>query len=352
MSNSSATIILFPPGRLVAGSMTEPQTTDQEGRPLLIKSGPNVGKPRVDYFFAVAIPKGAEPHWNQTAWGAELYRRGMADFPQGQWQLPTFAWKVTDGDSAVPNTKGRAPNSREGYPRHWVVAFSSGFAPKTFQMDGTMARTLDPAAIKLGNWVQVQGSVAGNDTTSKPGIFINHNMVALVGYDPAGEISVGPDPQSVGFGQAPLPPGVSTVPTAGIGAGALPPLPGAVAAPPLPGAVPPIPVPATAPPAPPAPPLAQTWPPQGWTAHPSAPGFYYQGNEVLSEADLRARNVTTPVAPPAVAPPPPIPTVPDPSILAPPAPVQHIMLTGQNYDAMRAKGWTDEQMIAAGHMAA
>lgn len=31
------------------------------------------------------------------------------------------------------------------------------------------------------------------------------------------------------------------------------------------------------------------FPPEGWTKHPSAEGFYYKGSEVLSEADLRAK---------------------------------------------------------------
>ena len=52
------------------------------------------------------------------------------------------------------------------------------------------------------------------------------------------------------------------------------------------------PAPVQAPPAP----VAPQWPPQGWTAHPQSPGWFYQGQEVLSEADLRAR-----VAPPAPA---------------------------------------------------
>jgi hypothetical protein len=45
---------------------------------------------------------------------------------------------------------------------------------------------------------------------------------------------------------------------------------------------PPPPVPAVV-----APDLA--FPPAGWTAHPSAPGYYYRGTEVLTEAALRAR---------------------------------------------------------------
>lgn len=60
--------------------------------------------------------------------------------------------------------------------------------------------------------------------------------------------------------------------------------------PPAPGAAP------AAPPAPntgymepPAPPAAPQFPPEGWLAHPSAPGYFYRGQEVLTEADLRAR---------------------------------------------------------------
>lgn len=60
---------------------------------------------------------------------------------------------------------------------------------------------------------------------------------------------------------------------------------------------------------PPPPPVQITnFPPQGWTAHPSAPGFYYAGQEVLSESDLRAR-YTPPPPPVVVAPPPPPPPV-------------------------------------------
>ena len=45
--------------------------------------------------------------------------------------------------------------------------------------------------------------------------------------------------------------------------------------------------------APPPPPVAAPtpapFPPAGWTLHPKAPGYYYKGQEVLTEADLRAR---------------------------------------------------------------
>jgi len=56
---------------------------------------------------------------------------------------------------------------------------------------------------------------------------------------------------------------------------------------------------ATVPPMPPAPPAAAPFPPAGWAPHPNYPGWYYRGQEVKSEADLRA--MAPPAAPPAPA---------------------------------------------------
>lgn len=198
-----------PVGRLVMGSLYKAQTTDAENRPLVVKSGPNAGQPRVDYFFAVAIPKGAETHWSQTEWGAKVWSAGHAGFPQGQANAPTFAWKVVDGDSIVPNRKGNKPSDREGYPGNWVISFSSGFAPKIFNKDGS-APIVEPNAVKLGYFVQVNGDVTDNGSMQQPGVFINHSMVALAAFGE--EISVGPDASSVGFGQGALPAGAMATP--------------------------------------------------------------------------------------------------------------------------------------------
>lgn len=64
---------------------------------------------------------------------------------------------------------------------------------------------------------------------------------------------------------------------------------------PLSGAVPPpVGVPAlpgvpVVPGVPGVPPVPAPFPPPGWTAHPTSPGWYYKGQEVLQEAALRAR---------------------------------------------------------------
>lgn len=42
------------------------------------------------------------------------------------------------------------------------------------------------------------------------------------------------------------------------------------------------------PPPPPPPVVAAPFPPAGWAEHPTAPGYFYRGQEVLTEAQLRA----------------------------------------------------------------
>lgn len=295
--------ILFPTGRLVMGSLYKPQDKDAEGKPLVVKSGPNTGQARVDYFFALAIAKQpGQTHWAQTPWGAEIWKAGHAGFPQAG-SVPTFAWKVVDGDSQVPNRKGKKPCDREGYPGHWVVTFSGGFAPKVYQIPpGAKDPVIwqQPDAVQLGDYVEVYGSCAGNGSQQQPGVFINHSMVCFRGY---GErIVVGPDAAAVGFGAAAVPPGASAVPTGA----ALAPQAGMPA---IPGA----PVPVAAPPAIPA---------ASIVPHMPVPG-----------------------APVAMPPTPPV-------AVAPAAPVHQMTpkAGGHTYEAMVAAGWTDDALRANGYM--
>ena len=206
---AESAIFTTPVGRLVAGSLYKGMDKDAEGRPLVVKTGASAGQPRLDYYFAVAIPKTGESHWNQTAWGKTIHQIGQQAFPAGQWQHPSFAWKVIDGDSTIPNKKGKTPVSREGFKGHWVLNFSSGYAPKIFNSNGTAPLT-EQGHVKLGYYVQVNCSVAGNGSQTQPGVYLNHNMVAFAAFGP--EIIVGPDPTEAGFGQSPLPAGASATP--------------------------------------------------------------------------------------------------------------------------------------------
>lgn len=318
--------ITTPVGRLVQGSLTKPNEKDAEGRPLVFKNGPNAGQPRVDWFIAIAIAKGAEaahgPYgWMATEWGAKIRQVGES-FLAHAAQLPGFAWKVTDGDSQVPNKNGRKPCDQEGHPGHWVLKFSGGYAPKCYTLTGgaTQPQAADGTAINPGDFVQVNFDVEPNGSASQPGVYLNHRMVCLLAYGQ--RITTGPDVAAAGFGAgAALPAGAMPTPPAGFTTAAVPPLPGAPA---IPGAALPPPV------VPAVPPVAALPPPVA----PVPP---------------------TPAAVPA------IPIVPNPAFLQvpgtpvpPQAPARRMLppANGASYEQLIAAGWTDATLVQNGLMAA
>ena len=336
--------ITSPVGRIVMGSLYEPSTTDAEGKPLVVKTGPNAGQPRVNYFFALAIPKGAEPHWAHTPWGQQIWNVGNQAFPNAA-QSPAFAWKIEDGDSQIPNKKGRKPCENEGWRGHWILKFSGGFAPKVYQQEGAgYVQVMQKDFCKPGYFVEVAFSVDGNGSQSQPGVYINHSMVCFRAYGP--EISFGPDVASAGFGQSALPAGASMTPPAGAipmpqapaaapAAYAPPALPGApvgYAPPPVPVGIPQIPGVAPAP-------LA----PAGFAPTPSVPA---PGAPAPIPVTPNPGFVQVP--PPAAAP---APMAPPP---APAAPVRQMTAAAQGipYESYIQQGWTDAMLVQNGLMLA
>ena len=340
--------ITSPVGRIVMGSLYDPSTTDAEGKPLVVKTGPNAGQPRVNYFFALAIPKGAEPHWAHTPWGQQIWNVGNQAFPNAA-QSPAFAWKIEDGDSQIPNKKGRKPCDNEGWREHWILKFSGGFAPKVYQQEGAgYVQVMQKDFCKPGFFVEVAFSVEGNGSQSQPGVYLNHSMVCFRAYGQ--EITFGPDVASAGFGAAPLPAGASMTPPAGAipmpqapaaapagyapppAPGAMPAAPGAYAPPPVPAGVPQIPGVAPAP-------LA----PAGSVPMPSAPA---PGAPAPIPVTPNPGFVQVP--PPAAAP---APMAPPP---APVAPVRQMTAAanGVTYEAYVAAGWSDAQLVKNGLMLA
>jgi hypothetical protein len=209
------TQILTPVGRLVQGDCFVPQTTDSEGKPLLIKNGPNAGQPRVEYYIAVAIPKTDQGF---AAIWAQMHGFSKQSFPAlfdaaGNCLNPAFAFKMTDGDSQVPNSKNAKPCDKEGFPGNWILGFSGGFAPKCYTAGGAELIT-NPEMLKRGYFIRIYGNLASNKSQQQPGIYLNHSMVEMVGYGE--EINSGPSGDAV-FGAAPagaLPAGASATPLA------------------------------------------------------------------------------------------------------------------------------------------
>ena len=320
--------ITSPVGRIVMGSLYDPSTTDAEGKPLVVKTGPNAGQPRVNYFFALAIPKGPEPHWAHTPWGQQIWNVGNQAFPNAA-QSPAFAWKIEDGDSQIPNKKGRKPCQNEGWPGHWILKFSGGFAPKVYQQEGAgYVQVMQKDFCKPGYFVEVAFSVEGNGSQSQPGVYLNHSMVCFRAYGP--EISFGPDVASAGFGAAPLPAGASMTPLAG--AIPMPQAPAAAPTMPLPPGLPQVPGVAPAP-----------LPQGGFAPMPSAPA---PGAPAPIPVTPNPGFVQVP--PPAAAP--------DPmaSPPAPAAPVRQMTAAAQGipYESYVAQGWTDAQLVQNGLMLA
>lgn len=331
--------ILFPPGRVVQGSLYKAQDKDfTTGQPRVFPAGhPKAGQPKISYFFAVAVPKvQGETAWWDTVWGKRAVAVATAAWPRGEWQTPTFAWKMEDGDSLVPNKKGRKNAETEGFPGNWIINFSSGYPPKIFLpvQGGAAQPIVEPDVVKLGFWVEVLGSLRSNETQGNPGIYVNHDMVAFRGRDK--EIFAGPDPATIPFGQSAVPSHVTMAPIAGA-AGFPAAVPGA---PGVPGQFP---SPAG---------LARPGVPGGMpSAGPGAPTMVQPSASFIAPPG----GVNSPVAPAGVgAPPAPSHGAAPPSAYVDPlgAPAGHRMANpqGATYQAYRTNNWSDAQMIAQGAM--
>jgi hypothetical protein len=305
-----------PVGRIVWGSLYEPNTKDFDGNSLTIKKGPDAGKPTQRYEFGLAVPKTQAHFANEPGWGQLIWATAHAAFPGGDASpvmRPDFSWKITDGDSAVipPKSKSKVkPCDREGFKGHWVLKYSSSFAPKIYDARDINNPVLleGKDAIVPGYVVQVIGSVAGN-TGNSPGIYLNHVAVGLRAYLP--EIRTSGVDVTGKFGGA-LPPGASNVPAAGFAAPAVPSAaPAPAPAVPAPAAL--FPMYAAAAPLP----AAAAPPPTAVVPAPAIMGI--------------------PVAPAVPAPPP----------AAPPAVAS--IHKGHPIAAWQANGWTLEQLRADGY---
>lgn len=201
-----------PVGRLVQGSAHEATTTDQQGRPLLVKSGPNVGKPMQKWFFALAIPKSDASFQALHQMMQASARTGFPTLfnPQGQCIRPDFAWKLVDGDSQTPNQNNKRPCDQEGFAGCWVLKFSTSLkAPRCYDSSNN---PIEGNTIKPGYWIRVSGSVEANGDMGKPGLYLNPNLIQLCGYGP--EISYGISAAEAFAQPVALPPGASAAPVA------------------------------------------------------------------------------------------------------------------------------------------
>ena len=303
-------------GRLVQGDCFVGRKTNKQGQPL----GKDAqGNDKQNFYIGVAIPK-TDPWFVNELWPI-MNACGKAGYPHlfntnGECVRQDFSWKFLDGDTAI-DEQGKPYSEREGFAGHYVLRFSSSFAPKVYTARGEQLIT-DPNMVKRGYYVRVVGSVKDNAPSQSPGVYLNMYMIELCGYGP--EIVGGPDAQQAFATPALLPVGASTTPVAS----------GAPLAPPsnTPGApTPPVSTP-------PAPPVTITPTPQPGAVPPTIP-----------QNIQPATNILNPPAPPAPAPP----------VTAPAAYTGVTMsdaakAAGYTYEGLKGSGWSDQQMYDAGYI--
>jgi hypothetical protein len=206
--------ITTPVGRLVGGHpMVANAVTDQKtGQPKFQQDGVT---PRTESYLGVAIPKGPEQHWNQTEWGAAIWNKAATDWPRGESGTPSFAWKITDGDSQIPNKRGRKPCEREGYPGHWVLQLSTGLPIKCYHAGKyePIHQIQNLNDIKPGDYCRVLVSVRGNGPCESPGMYLNPHLFELSRAGVEIILDTGPSAADVFGGAAPqMPAGAQTAP--------------------------------------------------------------------------------------------------------------------------------------------
>ena len=204
--------ILFSPGRMIGGSAYEPRVTlDNNKQPKIGKDG----QPEKKFNIGIAIPKAGEQHWSQTEWGKVIWNEGATAY-EALAQHPSFAWKITDGDSPIPDKNGKPQNSKVGYPGNWVVWFTQSWAPKLVNANGSHELT-ERDAIVPGYFVQMYAECVANGSKTKPaptaGVYMNPIAIALLGYGERIIVS-DVDTTTVGFGSGPMPKGMLATPPA------------------------------------------------------------------------------------------------------------------------------------------
>lgn len=207
---------MFPVGRLVSGHPMFPsQVMDNKVKPPVPLKDAQ-GQPVTERYIGVAITKGTETHWDQTAWGQQIYAAAqdpVEGYVNGEIQRADFSWKIVDGDSTIPNKKGNKPCDQEGYKGCWVVHMTTRI-PYACHHVGRY----DPAQaiqnkdeIKRGDYCRVYVTVKGNKPSDSPGVYINPQKFELsrAGIEIVSQ-NAGPSAADVFGGSAPeLPPGAA-----------------------------------------------------------------------------------------------------------------------------------------------
>lgn len=350
MAGAQPLRLTSPRGRFVQGDAFEAQTTDQQGAPLTIKTGPNAGQPTKRWFMAFAFSKTDPetlPYLQQIAsyaaqtWPAYFPNGVNMSAPNFGCTHPRFSFKIVDGDGVDDN--GKSNRDKAGFAGCWVVKYSTSIqAPGVWQEPNfdEMARLSDPRAFPRGYYGRVNHTIQSNDNDQRPGLYVNLDKVAVSQNQNGAEV-------------------IQSGPTAAEAFGA--------SAPPVPGAAP---APAGLQPVPGAAYTIEALRAGGWSDDQIVAGGYATRPAPVATPPLPATPPAVPAVPTPAASTPPVPAAvpatPSPSNPVPP-PYDGFMNTaaapagdpptlpaanGATYKQLKDAGWTHEMMVQHGMIAA
>ena len=215
-------------GRIVAGHPMKDQNRYDDNGVKIVKDGKEV----TQRYISLAIPKNGSTDWKQTEWGRVFYSEGtnpVSGYKNGEDQHPSFSWKITDGDSTIPNKRGKKPCDQQGQPGNWIVSIATELPYGCYHVGkyDPIQAIQNPDEITCGDNVRVLVDVKPNrrkdgSAAKTPGIYVNPRLLELSSKgEPIVTEASGPSASAVFGGGAPAP--VAPTPTPAAPAPATPP---------------------------------------------------------------------------------------------------------------------------------
>lgn len=212
--NTNSIKIVTPVGRLLQGDVFTGRDTDMNGQPYTYKRGAKAGQPYSKYIAVIGIEK-TNPEWAEF-WAkiAQCAQTGMPNmFGADGNPLREFHWKYVDGDSDVPDQGGRAPRDKQGFAGCHILRFTAnGYAPKA--CDENAELLTDPNSINRGDYIRIVGTVTPNGDMTKPGIYVEQQLIQRIGYGPRIQTGIDPAKELAANAVGYVPQGVSAAPLA------------------------------------------------------------------------------------------------------------------------------------------
>lgn len=199
-------------GRIVAGHPMKDQNRFDDNGVKIIKDG----KELTQRYIGLAIPKNGQTDWKNTEWGRVFYLEGtnaVNGYKNGEDQHPSFSWKITDGDSTIPNKRGKKPCEQQGYAGCWIVHISTELPYGCYHVGkyDPIQAIQNPDEITCGDNARVLVDVKPNrrkdgSAAKTPGIYVNPRLLELSSKgEPIVTEASGPSASAVFGGGAPAP---------------------------------------------------------------------------------------------------------------------------------------------------